>query len=304
MRTLVIGYGSAGRRHASYLSELGVNVSLLSAQSVQQYPCFLTLEEAMEKHEFEHVIVANSTHLHEPTLKELLRLQYKGSILVEKPLVSNLTDLPAIFTSKIKVAYNLRFHRLLLALKDILKTETMISFSAHVGQYLPSWRPDRDYRESYSAKKSDGGGVLRDLSHELDYCLWLCGHWKTMSALGGQYSDLEISSDDVYTILMRCEACPVVTLQLNYLNRIPKRDILIQTNKSTIVVDFQKGTLSINGEVRQTVSNEMEKTYRKQLVAFINGDAEAFTSYQQGLDVVALITAAEQANYKQTWIEA
>ncbi len=34
--------------------------------------------------------------------------------------------------------------------------------------WLPDWRPDRDYRESYSARL-DEGGVLRDLVHEIDY---------------------------------------------------------------------------------------------------------------------------------------
>ena len=42
--------------------------------------------------------------------------------------------------------------------------------SAHVWSqsWLPDWRPERDYRESYSAR-ADEGGVLRDLVHEIDY---------------------------------------------------------------------------------------------------------------------------------------
>ena len=40
--------------------------------------------------------------------------------------------------------------------------------------WLPYWRPERDYRESYSAR-ADEGGVLRDLVHELDYAIWAFG---------------------------------------------------------------------------------------------------------------------------------
>ncbi|MFX7793064.1 Gfo/Idh/MocA family oxidoreductase, partial [Acinetobacter baumannii] len=44
-----------------------------------------------------------------------------------------------------------------------------------IGQYLPDWRPTKDYRETVSAKTELGGGVLLELSHELDYAQWILG---------------------------------------------------------------------------------------------------------------------------------
>ena len=45
----------------------------------------------------------------------------------------------------------------------------------YAGQCLPTWRPESDYKNTYSAKSEKGGGVLRDLSHEIDLCLSLVG---------------------------------------------------------------------------------------------------------------------------------
>ena len=39
--------------------------------------------------------------------------------------------------------------------------------------YLPKWRKNIVYSNSNSAKKKYGGGVLLELSHELDYLQWI-----------------------------------------------------------------------------------------------------------------------------------
>ena len=44
-----------------------------------------------------------------------------------------------------------------------------------VGHDLKKWRPDINYKDSVSAKKSLGGGALRELSHEIDLATHLFG---------------------------------------------------------------------------------------------------------------------------------
>ena len=51
----------------------------------------------------------------------------------------------------------------------------ILSVRCEVGQFLPSWRPNIDYRESVSARKALGGGALLELSHEIDYLMWIFG---------------------------------------------------------------------------------------------------------------------------------
>ena len=129
---------------------------------------------------------------------ELAAAGYAGRVLVEKPLFGRSLSVPLNSFQSLSVAYNLRFHPLIQRLQDLLVGETVISVQAYVGQYLPDWRPDTDYRYSYSAKVAEGGGALRDLSHELDYLGWLFGAWSAVTAFGGHLSLLEIDSDDLF----------------------------------------------------------------------------------------------------------
>ena len=51
----------------------------------------------------------------------------------------------------------------------------MLSVRSSVGQYLPEWRKNTDYRKGVSARQDLGGGVLLELSHEIDYIQWIFG---------------------------------------------------------------------------------------------------------------------------------
>ena len=76
--------------------------------------------------------------------------------------------------------------------------------SAHVWSqsWLPDWRPDRDYRESYSARL-DEGGVLRDLVHELDYATVLFGRPVLLGASFDRTGPLDIDAEQAATLLWR-----------------------------------------------------------------------------------------------------
>jgi len=300
---LIVGYGSIGKRHAKIPAELNCSVSLVTSQQVKEHSVYSTLNGALKSTSFDYVVIANPTHLHHETLLQLIECGYRGVVLVEKPLYARSEFLPDNQIKKILVAYNLRFHELLLTAKEFLREEKLISFSVQVGQYLPTWRKNTDYRNCYSAKKEQGGGVLRDLSHELDYSLWFCGPCREVTAVGGKYSELEINSDDVYAITMRCEYCPIVTIQLNYLYRTPRREVIIQTQQHTVVIDLIQGVLTVDGEIKNQLPDAAGETYKKQHQAILSGDYTNCCDYAQGVAVVKLVEAIEQANSNRCWIQ-
>lgn len=302
MKALVIGYGSIGKRHTKILDELNVEVYVVSSRNGVYARTYKCLSQALNEVIPDYIVIATKTSDHYDVLYQLAKLNFEGKVLVEKPLFSSSKSLPKNAFKSINVAYNLRYHPIIKKLNTLLIQEKVISVQAYVGQYLPSWRPDTDYRKSYSSLKNHGGGVLLDLSHELDYILQMCGPWDRVTALGGKFSSLEISSDDIFTILMETKKCPVVSIQLNYLDRKARREIVINTDNKTIKADIVNGTLEINKEVVERFQLNRDYTYMKQHLAVLEGNQDNLCSAENGLEVLKLIEAIENSVKKKAWI--
>ena len=301
MNVTVIGYGSIGARHARILTALGCRTTVVSRREVDFPIAYRDLGAALEAEAPGCVVIANETSQHHGTLAELSRLGFKGTVLIEKPLFHQYAEVPANAFKAVFVAYNLRFHPIIRRIKALLEGEQILSAQVYVGQYLPDWRPNSDYRTCYSASAARGGGVLRDLSHELDYLCWLLGGWQRVSAIGGHFSPLEISSDDIFMLLLAAQRCPAVTVQLNYLDRVGRRFMIINTAQHTIEADLGKGVVRLDSE-SESISVERDQTYREMHEAILTGNTDALCSLEEGLEALRLIAAAESAANNGTWI--
>ena len=180
-RALVIGYGSIGQRHARILANLGLSTAVVSRRQVDAETVFSGIAEGVEEFKPDYVIVASRTNEHAGDIETLAATGFSGVVLVEKPLFMTMGSMPANQFARCHVAYNLRFHPLMQALRRHLGGRAVYAAHCHAGSSLPTWRPGTDYRTGYSAIKDQGGGVIRDLSHELDYVLWLLGGWKKVT---------------------------------------------------------------------------------------------------------------------------
>lgn len=301
MKALVVGYGSIGSRHARLLRDLGCDVAVVSRRAIDHTPCYTTLPSALKAQQPEYVVIASRTHEHAATIEALVAGAFRGVVLVEKPLYESPRVLPRHGFKNLYVAYNLRFHPVVQAVRQHLQGERVVSAHAYVGQYLPDWRPGADYRCSYSARRAEGGGVLRDLSHELDYVQWLLGPWRSLTAAGGHHSNLEIDSDDVFALQMVTARCPVVTVNMNYLDRVGQRRLVINTDAHTLRADLMAGTLEVDGELRRFEVGR-DDTYVRQHQAVLASDESTLCSAEEGLEVVRLIDAAERAAAGKIWV--
>jgi len=302
---LLVGYGSIGTRHGALLKDAGCRVAVVSANKTCPHERFDAIEDALADRDFFGVVVATPSARHIDDLKTLAEAGYRGHVLVEKPLFSKIDAVPPGLSSKINVAYNLRYHPLLERIKGLLSGCRLYSACAYVGQYLPQWRPDRDYRRTYSASKDAGGGVLRDLSHELDYLQWLTGPWESVSAWGGGVSSLEIDSEDVFGLVLKTERCPLIQVHMNYFDLCPggRRELLINAEGISLHGDFNRGFLSINGGEPEIFKSERNHTYQAQMQDWLQGVDGTLCTYEQGLATVNLIAAAEQATWRRCWVD-
>ncbi|MFZ9459813.1 MAG: Gfo/Idh/MocA family protein [Ilumatobacteraceae bacterium] len=300
MNVAVVGAGSIGSRHQRILKQLGHKVSVVSANSPDAD--FRSMSDALERESFDYVVIASQTSQHVIDLSALINNRFNGRVLIEKPLFEKLHTLEENCFSFAAVGYNLRFHPAIVWLKDTLpKLGKLTSANFYVGQFLPTWRPDSDYRKSSSARDISGGGVLRDLSHELDLVQYLFGDWQQLTAVGGKFSDLEIATDDTFSILMTSTKCNAISVQLNYVDRIKQRYITINGNNGTVSIDLISNTAKFS-DLDVKFSVNADDTYVAQHLAVISNDSQNTCSLSEALKVVETIQAIEKSAEKLKWI--
>ena len=195
---------------------------------------------------------------------------------------------------RIGIGYNLRFHPAVRWLEQQLSGETAIVVDVAAQSYLPEWRPGRDHRETASAGRARGGGVLRDLSHEIDLMLGLFGEPREILALGGNLGGLGIDAETAVSAALELERAPVATLRLSYLDRMPERRVRVTTALETFEADL------LSGECRMSTGEELHpvewpRTYADLHLAMLGCGPGAVCTLEEGLRVVACIEALESA---------
>lgn len=299
---LVVGLGSIGSRHARVLEALGCTVATVSRRGGPGV--HRDLATGLDAAAPDYVVIATETADHGRVLDQLAARGFAGLVLVEKPLFATARALPAHRFRRLGVAFNLRFHPALARLRQALEGQRLLSAQLYCGQYLPDWRPGRDYRQVYSARAGLGGGVLRDLSHELDLANWLLGPWRRLAARGGHWSDLEIDADDHFLILAEFERCPAATIQINYVDRRTRRDIVVNTAAHSYTLDLIAATLSCDREPSEPLTLGRDEQLLALHRAMLAGDESILCDAAGGLRVVTMIDAAERAATTRVWVEA
>ena len=291
MKWGLIGYGSIGKRHAENIISLNDEVIVVTKNQDCLLPKASSIDDLVKTYCPDVILISNETALHEKSYREIRALSKDLPLLIEKPVFDKRYLVNEDQYSF--VAYCLRFHPLVIQLKDKIKNLKVISANFYVGQYLPTWRSGRDYRTSYSAKKEMGGGVLRDLSHELDLANYLLGEMKLDFCKSGHISDLEISSDDFFTGFFTLKTGPSVTIELNYVDHIVQRYFVIHTNELTFKVDFIRSEIITNKTV-ENFNFDKNEMYLTMLKNMKNKNYENFSSFDDGLKILDIISQAEK----------
>lgn len=243
-KALIIGYGSIGKRHDEVLLQSGLfqEIHLVTKQDIAGRKTFANLENVPDLESYQYFIIASETYKHLDQLEYLNSHLTNKIIFCEKPLFEKSYKISNIKNS-VFVGYVLRFHPLIAQLKKLIADEILYSANIVCGQYLPTWR-SRDYKQSYSASKKNGGGVSLDLSHEIDYALWMFGKFFNVSSIQKKISDLEIDSDDIMTLIAQTKQGAVINISLDYISKFAQRKIIVHTNLHSYEVDLINNILT------------------------------------------------------------
>ncbi|MCR4308129.1 MAG: Gfo/Idh/MocA family oxidoreductase [Candidatus Berkelbacteria bacterium] len=260
-RFLVIGAGGIGGRHVVNLKLLKpkATIAILGSPNsirVAGTPAskelwFSEIGDAI-KFEPDAVIIASPANTHLEYASSFARVG--AHLFIEKPLALSTAGTNELIEQckqnqvVIMVGYNLRYSASLLYAKKLLDENRIgnaISVRAEVGQYLPDWRPSKDYRHTVSAQKALGGGALLELSHELDYIIWMFGMPQNVTARGGKYSDLDMDVEDTVEIIFESENQPMmISIHLDLVQRNPVRYCRIAGENGTLLWDGINSTVN------------------------------------------------------------
>lgn len=280
MNVLIIGLGSIGKKHVNAIRSIRPNAVIYAFRTnkdAEAFPDVINIYSYREVPEdIDFVIISNITSLHETTIYEVL--PFGRPLFIEKPVLSSLSNAVSISKSLRErnlityVACNLRFHPAVQFIKEYLTiyNPRINEVNVYAGSYLPDWRPQKNFRDSYSANEDMGGGVHLDLIHELDYCIWIFGFPKAVSCIKRSASSLDINSIDAARYFFQYSDYSM-DIGLNYFRRDAKRVIEILTDTDTIVVDLIKNEVMSIKNNEQIFKSEFTilDTYRDQMKYFI-----------------------------------
>ena len=318
-RILIVGLGSAGSRHLRLALELfpEAEIKVLRNQGKEVDPkygvsCVESFDAAIQFAPQIAVIANPSTH-HLPIA---LALAHQGThLLIEKPLTASLAGVQKLIdTCKsnklvLMVGYNLRFSPSLLHFFQLIKSNhvgEILSVRCEVGQYLPNWRPETDYRKGVSANHALGGGVLLELSHEIDYLQWIFGEIDWVSASLSRQSLLEIDVEDSAHLIMGFKSASsrgqlIATLSLDFIRQDLTRYCVAIGDEGSLRWDGVKGQVSVlekgESEWKVLFTSELsnEKTYLSEWLTFIDRVNNLTVPSEQGQEEIRIMEVVESA---------
>lgn len=306
LKVCFIGIGSIAKRHIKNLKKICIEdnidiiIDAVSRSGTKGTDKVFTLIDnvysSIESSNtmYDVVFITNPTEYHLEALNRAT--PYSKNFFIEKPIAS-VSQLNEMSRFKLKsgsvyyVACPLRYSAVIQYIKNNILSDDVISVRSISSSYLPDWRPEQDYRNTYSAQKALGGGVSIDLIHEWDYLSYLFGKPLKLNYMSGKKSQLEIDSDD-YSIYIGEYSDKIVELHLDYFGRKTIRDIMLFTKDDTIVGDMVNNKISFLKSGKIVNFHEKRDDYQirelRHFLDMINGKCKKDSNIIHAIDVLKL----------------
>jgi predicted dehydrogenase len=286
-RALVVG-GGIGLRHLNNLRTIlpETDIRLLTSHShlEEEYRGTELVEDlnAAKRFNPEITIVANPASLHSRVVSYLAPTG--TAFFIEKPLAASLQDALIIqnacklYSSFVLIGYNLRFANSLKFLKEFIDSQEygqVVTVQADVGQDLRTWRLNKDYRKSVSAQSFLGGGVLLELSHEIDYLTWIFGDLHHVHSLTGSVGNLDVDVEDFAFIHFTTSSQIPISLNMDFFRSGKTRQCVIVCSNGTLKWDGIAGSVSrlLNDGTWELIKfwrEDLSGTYAKEMKYFVD----------------------------------
>ena len=184
IKLILVGYGPRGKNWLQIIKKNKkteiIAICDINEKTKDKYtidiPFYSKISNALLESKADGIILSTPPFNRMKDLKACAK--YRLPILVEKPLSDTMEGGNELIKTQKEsglvglVGYCFRYDPAALKFRELLnndKTGQILHVTVDCGSYLPDWRPGENYKKSVSAKNKLGGGVLLELSLELDY---------------------------------------------------------------------------------------------------------------------------------------
>ncbi len=320
---LVVGAGSAGKRHMRNLHALGARVSAIdpredrlkeAATQVPLVGAFTNESVAYRDPEaYDGVLVASPPAFH---VEQGMRALEAGlPLYMEKPVAPTAEDAMRLVDAARRMAvpallgYTYRWWPPLRDLKSMIASGR-VGDVRHVrvvaGEHLADWHPWERYQDWFMSDAKLGGGAMLDESHFVDLLAWLFGRPAAVRGTVGRVSDLDIRADDnVDAILEWRDRRTQASLHLDLYTRPHEKAITVVGERGTIRWEFYSteqlrwsSEKSGGWETRSYAieRNDMFVAAAREFLGCIGGEPPSTCTLTDGLHVLEIVEAIRRSS--------
>lgn len=323
---VVIGLGSMGRRRIRLLKTMGKDISIYgvdnNAERCQKaseefgIATYASLRDVLQRTNqgLEAAVISTSPLSHAVIIRECLDANLH--VFTELNLVS---DQYADNIRKAKEKGRVLFLSSTFLYRDevqyiqeqVKNCPSKVSYTYHVGQYLPDWHPWENYRDFFVGDKRTNG--CRELfAIELPWLQKTFGPVASYEIFKDKRTALNIEYPDTYHMLLWHESGTLGSLQVDVISRKPVRNLEVYGESMYLAWDgtptgLSRYNITEKKEEKIFLYNEIqhmdgysafviENAYQNELAAFfeeISGQTAAKYSFEDDLKTIKLMDAIE-----------
>jgi len=313
---LIVGFGSAGRRHAQNLARRGATISAVDTRAerlsapVELAGAFTSLDAALAGGCFAGVVVATPTAFHLDQTEKALAAGCR--VMLEKPVSLDLASASRMAAAEAKarlpilLGYTWRWWPALRELRARVHSGVIgkpLRAEFVMASHLEDWHPGEPLRDFFMSSAKLGGGALLDESHWIDQMLWIFGMPAGISAEIGRISALPIDSDDHVELSAVYDDGLRVRVHLDLYTRPTDRSIAIFGDRGALTWNFECNVIrqfDVAAQRWQDIvfkgeRNDMFDALAAEFLAAISGARQPSCTLDDGLAVMRIIDAARES---------
>lgn len=241
-KILIIGKGLIGLKHGQILQDnFQSEVKFFrrrksDANDIDQWKEVLKFNP-------DFIVLASPTNLH---IEQAIKFAELGKpLFIEKPLTNNLEGFEKLLDEVSNrniptyVAYVLRFHPGIQYLKEEVEENKAAYVKVNLANNLDCWNRSENSKNTYSAYFEQGGGVLMDMSHEIDYLHYIFGDLDYKIVQFEKYGDVTVDAPDTFHAIISNDLGINGHVYLDYYSHKPERSIQINFENYSLFLDLK-----------------------------------------------------------------